>query len=97
MGDQARRHNNSTLRAIHARRELSCLHAARAGWRRWPDYPLEFPLADGGVEACACASLWMHGGVETGRADTTLRAALGRTDNGSWIPGRRGQYRPWIW
>ena len=65
--------------------------------RRGPDYPVEFPAADGGVEAGAGAGLGMHGGAETGRADAALRAASGRADYGSRIPGWRGQHRSGIW
>jgi len=66
MGDQARRHNHSALRALHPRRQLSRLHAPRTGRRCGPDYPVELPAADGGVETGAGAGLGMHGGAEAG-------------------------------
>ena len=53
MGDQDRRQHDSASRALHAGREVSRLHAARADRRGRADHPVEFPAADGGVEAWA--------------------------------------------
>ena len=97
MGHEARRHNHSALRALHARRTVSRLHVARAGRRSRPDHPVEFPAADGGLETGARAGLRMHSGPEARRANAALRAASGRADLRSRIPGWRGQHRPGIW
>ena len=76
---------------LHAGREVSRVYVARTGGSGGADHSLEFPAADGGVETWAGAGYGMHGGAETGRADTAFRAASGRADHGSRIPGRRGQ------
>ena len=53
--------------------QLPGLYAAGAGRSGWPDHSLEFPLADGGVEAGAGAGDGMHRGPEAGRADAAYR------------------------
>ena len=45
------------LGAVHARRQLPLLHAARADRRGRADHPVELPAADGGVEARPRAGL----------------------------------------
>ena len=85
MGDQDRRQHDSSFGSVHAGREISRLHVARAGRSGRTDHSLEFPAADGGVEAWPGAGDGLHGCVEAGRADSALRAASGRTDHGSRI------------
>ena len=51
LGHQDRGQHDRHLGAVHAGRQLPLLHAARAGWRRRPDHPVELPAADGRVEA----------------------------------------------
>ena len=51
------------------------LHAARAGRRGRADHPLEFPAADGGVEAWPRAGHRLHRRAQAGRADAAHRAA----------------------
>ena len=57
MGDQARRHDDSNFRSLHAGRDLSRLHVARAGRRRRPDHSVEFPAPDGRLETRSRARL----------------------------------------
>ena len=45
---------------ISAGTQISGLHAARAGGRGGPDHPVEFPAADGGLEAGPGAGYRMH-------------------------------------
>src|ERR1019366_6118543 len=66
MGDQTRRHDHSALGHVYARRKLPRLHAPRAGGRGGANNPVEFPVADGGMEAGAGAGLGMHGSIEAG-------------------------------
>ena len=65
------------------RGRLFLLHTARAGGRRGADHPLEFPAADAGVEAGACAGNRQHGRDEARRTDASDRVARRRTDHGS--------------
>ncbi len=55
--------------------QVSGLHRAGTGWRGRPDYPVEFPPADGGVEARSGARRRMHRGAQARRADSALRSA----------------------
>ena len=85
------------FRSLHAGRQVSRLHSARAGGRGRPDHPVEFPAADGGLEAGAGAGYGLHRRAEAGGADSALRAASRRTDSGSRHSRRRGQHRPGLW
>ena len=48
---------------------ISGLYGSRADRRRWPNHPLEFPAADGGVEAGPGPCDRLHGRAEARRAD----------------------------
>ena len=98
MGDQDRGQHHSVLGAIHARARSIQLHAARAGRRGRADHSVEFPAADGRVEARA--RRWPPGcTVVLKPAEQTPLSALrlGRADHGSRIPRRCGQHRPGLW
>ena len=92
MGDEIGREHDSAFRSLRARREISCIHPARAGRRGGTDYTLELSAADGGVEAGSGAGYRLHHSVEARGTDAVIRASSGRTDSGGWIPGWRGQY-----
>ena len=68
------------------------LHAARAGGRMRPDHSVEFPAADGGVEAGAGAGMWQYRNPEAGRADATYRPSIGRVDPRGRPSRGSGQY-----
>ena len=67
------------------------LHPARARRRRGADHPLEFPAADGGLEACPGARCRLLRGAQNRRADTDGGTPPGRTLRSSRISSRRGQ------
>ena len=50
MGDEDRRQHDSALSSVHAGREISGVHAARAGRSRRANHSVEFPAAHGRVE-----------------------------------------------
>ena len=53
------------------------LHAARAGGRGRTDHSVEFPAADGCVEAWSGARNGMHRGLEAGGTDSAVGAVAG--------------------
>ena len=55
-------------------RQLARLYAARAGRRRRPDHPVEFPAHDGGLEARAGARGRLHDRAQARRADAAFGA-----------------------
>ena len=87
--DAPQRRNDSGVEP----RQLARLHIARAGRRRRPDHPVEFPADDGGLEARAGARRRLHDRAQAGRADAAFGAAFRRAHPGSRIPGRRRQHR----
>ncbi len=60
------------------KRTIPRLHAARAGGRGGADYPVEFPAADGGMEARSGAGDRLHGCTEACRADSVVGASCWR-------------------
>ena len=60
MAGWATKIEGNTIPISGARREIPRVHAARAGWRRRADHPVEFPAADGGVETRPGARGRMH-------------------------------------
>ena len=110
LGHQDRGQLDQHLGAVHARRELPLLHAARAGRRRRADHPVELPAADGRLEARPGADHGQHRGAQARRADTADRdpprrpdrrggRARGRGERGHRLrrDGRRGARRPPAW
>ena len=69
---------------------------ARTRRRRRTDHSLEFPAADGCVEARSGARHRLHHRAEAGRANAAERAAAGGAHHGSRHSRRRGQRRPRI-
>ena len=53
LGDQDRRQHHRALGPLHAGRRVSRLYAQGADRRRGADHSVEFPAADGGLEARA--------------------------------------------
>ncbi len=79
--------NTIPISSRHAGRKISRLHAARAGRRGRADYSVEFPAADGGVEAGSGAGHRLHGGAEAGGADSAVaRCVLGELIQEAGIP-----------
>ncbi len=71
MGYQDRRQHHPDLRGDQAH-SVSGIHSPRTGWRRRPDHPVEFPSADGRMEAWSGTGYWLHRGVEACGTDSTV-------------------------
>ena len=69
--------NTIPISAGSKTRAVPRLHAARAGRRGRADHPVEFPAADGGLEAGPGAGDRLHRGAEAGGADAAVGAAAG--------------------
>ena len=57
-----------------AAKQIPRLHAARAGRRRRPNHPVEFPAADGRLETRPRARRWLHHRAEARRTNSAHRA-----------------------
>ena len=73
--------NTIPISVSRARAKYLAYTAARAGRRRRPDHSVEFPAADGGMEAGPGAGDRLHGGAEARRANAAFRIASRRTDS----------------
>ncbi len=90
MAGWATKIGGSTLSVLDAGR-FPLLHVARAGRGRGANHPLEFPAADGGLEARPGARCRLLRGAQNRRADTDGGTPPGRTLRSSRISSRRGQ------
>src|SRR5712692_11647985 len=77
MGDQDRGQYDSDFR------EVSGLHLAPAGRSGRSDHPVEFSVADGGLETGPGIGDGMHRGDQTGGENAADLPAPGRTSTGS--------------
>ena len=67
-------------------REISGLHLAAAGGRCGADYPVEFSVADGGLEAGPGAGYGMRVVLKPAEQTPLILPAFGRTGSGSRLP-----------
>ena len=93
MAGWATKIHGQTIPISVRRQRVLQLHGPRADRRGRADHPLELPALDGRLEARPCPGGGLHRRAQAGRADAAQRAAAGRVDRGSGLPGGRGQYR----
>ena len=82
VGHQDRRKHNSDFGG-RRKDAISGLHGPRADRRRRANHSLEFPAADGGVEAGSGSRHRLHGRAEARGADAPHRPSAWRIDSGS--------------
>ena len=86
LGDEDRRQRDRRGHALHAGQRDLHLYAQGARRRGRRDHSVEFPAADGRVEACAGTGHGLHRGVEARGRYAAQRVATRRADPGGRLP-----------
>ncbi len=77
--------------------QVSGLHLAPAGRSGRSDHPVEFSLADGGLEAGPGVGYRMLRGDQAGGTDAAFLPAAGRAGSGGRNSRRSREHRPGLW